>query len=58
MVDAGLGIKSVPYLMGHAGAEGTLNVYSHATYEAAEKNMLAAFKTNNTPFLFDTKLDS
>lgn len=58
MVNAGLDIKSVQYLMGHAGAEVTLNVYSHATYEVAEKKMFAVFKSNNTPFLFDTKLDS
>ena len=57
MVNAGMDIKSVQYLMGHAGAGVTLNIYSHGTYETAEKKMRAVFKTRSVPFLFDTKQD-
>jgi integrase len=40
MVNGGMGVKSLQYLMGHANAKVTLDVYSHASSEQAEKEML------------------
>ena len=37
MANAGMEIKSLQYLMGHAGACTTLNTYTHSSYVAAEK---------------------
>lgn len=37
MANAGMEIKSLQYLMGHADAYTTLNTYTHSSYVAAEK---------------------
>lgn len=37
MANAGMEIKSLQYLMGHADAYTTLNTYTHSSYAAAEK---------------------
>ncbi len=37
MANAGMAIKSLQYLMGHADAYTTLNTYTHSSYVAAEK---------------------
>ncbi len=41
MVNAGMDIKSLQYLMGHASVKMTLNVYAHASYENVAANMRA-----------------
>lgn len=42
MLQAGMRIKELQYLMGHSDAGTTLNVYSHTSYEKAEKQMFEA----------------
>lgn len=39
MMNAGMNIKSLQYIMGHASADITLNVYAHTSFESAEKEM-------------------
>lgn len=39
MATAGMGLKSLQYLMGHSDAYTTLNTYTHSSYEAAERAM-------------------
>lgn len=39
MVDSGLDVKSLQYLMGHANANVTLNIYSHTSYDSASKHL-------------------
>lgn len=40
LLNAGVDVKSVQYLMGHSGADITLNTYAHASFETAEKSMM------------------
>ena len=40
MVNAGMGVKSLQYLMGHADIYTTLGIYAHSSYEKAEEDML------------------
>ena len=42
MANSGIYLKSLQYLMGHSDAGVTLNVYTHASYEAAENAMRKA----------------
>ena len=42
MANSGIDLKSLQYLMGHSDAGVTLNVYTHASYEAAENAMRKA----------------
>ena len=42
MANNGIDLKSLQYLMGHSDAGVTLNVYTHASYEAAESAMRKA----------------
>lgn len=42
MANSGIDLKSLQYLMGHSDAGVTLNVYTHASYEAAESAMRRA----------------
>lgn len=37
MAQAGMDLKSLQYIMGHADAYTTVNIYAHSSYEAAEK---------------------
>ena len=39
MAAAGMDAKTLQYLMGHADIGVTLNVYTHATYDLAERQM-------------------
>ncbi len=39
MANAGLDIKSLQYVMGHSGADITMNVYTHASYDRAAEQM-------------------
>ena len=39
MANAGMDLKSLQYLMGHSDAGVTMNVYTHASYDHAEKTM-------------------
>lgn len=39
MANAGMDIKSLQYLMGHADAGVTMNVYTHASYDHAAQSM-------------------
>lgn len=39
MANAGMDLKSLQYLMGHSDASVTLNVYTHSSYEKAERDM-------------------
>lgn len=39
MANAGMDLKSLQYLMGHSDAGITMNVYTHASYDHAEKSM-------------------
>ena len=45
MAKGGIDLKSLQYLMGHSDAGVTLNVYTHAGYEAAENAMRKAVGT-------------
>lgn len=49
--NAGMDLKSLQYLMGHADATVTLNVYTHASYEKAREAMekVAAFTQIKLP---------
>lgn len=42
MANSGIDLKSLQYLMGHSDVGVTLNVYTHASYEAAESAMRKA----------------
>lgn len=42
MANSGIDLKSLQYLIGHSDAGVTLNVYTHASYEAAENAMRKA----------------
>lgn len=42
VANSGIDLKSLQYLMGHSDAGVTLNVYTHASYEAAENAMRKA----------------
>lgn len=44
MANAGMDLKSLQYLMGHADAGVTLNVYAHASYAHAEQSMQKILK--------------
>lgn len=44
MANAGMDLKSLQYLMGHADAGVTLNVYTHASYAHAEQSMQKILK--------------
>ena len=39
MANAGMDIKSLQYLMGHSDAGVTMNVYTHASYDLAQRSM-------------------
>ena len=39
MANAGMDLKSLQYLMGHSDAGVTMNVYTHASYDHAEREM-------------------
>lgn len=39
MAQAGMPVKELQYLMGHADVGTTLNIYTHLSYDAAEKSM-------------------
>lgn len=39
MANAGMDIKTLQYLMGHSDVSVTLNIYTHASYEIAAKQM-------------------
>ena len=41
MANAGMDVKSLQYLMGHSDAGITMNTYTHASFDHAEKAMLA-----------------
>jgi len=49
MVNAGMDIKSLQYVMGHSEVNITLNVYTHANYDNVEEHMKKAALL--TPFL-------
>ena len=40
MANLGMDVKSLQYLMGHSNANITMNVYTHTTYDVAEKQFL------------------
>ena len=40
MANAGMDVKNLQYIMGHADVSMTLNVYTHATYTHASAQML------------------
>ena len=40
MVNAGIDLKSLQYLMGHSDVKVTLGVYSHIDYERAAAEMI------------------
>lgn len=40
MVNAGMDVKVLQYLMGHSEIDVTLNIYTHMTYEKASEQML------------------
>ena len=42
--NAGMDVKDLQYLMGHSDAGITMNTYTHASYEHAEKAMLSILK--------------
>lgn len=42
LINAGIGIKSVQYLMGHSSASITLDRYTHNSYEQANKELIAS----------------
>lgn len=44
MANAGMDLKSLQYLMGHADAGVTMNVYTHASYAHAERSMQKILK--------------
>lgn len=44
MANAGMDLKSLQYLMGHADAGVTMNVYPHASYAHAEASMQKILK--------------
>lgn len=44
MANAGMDLKSLQYLMGHADAGVTMNVYTHASYAHAEQSMQKILK--------------
>lgn len=46
MINSGMNIKTVQYLMGHASAEVTLNIYSHITFEEAQAEMQKVLKVD------------
>ena len=50
MLDAGVDVKAVQYLMGHSKASITLDVYAHSSYKKAELALLEASK--NLPSFF------
>ena len=56
MLQAGMRIKELQYLMGHSDAGTTLNVYSHTSYEKAEKQMFEAVENRRKEAL-STELD-
>ena len=39
MANAGMGIKTLQYVMGHSDVGVTLNVYTHASYDRAAEQM-------------------
>lgn len=41
MVNAGIDVKSLQYLMGHSTVNITLNIYAHSSYERAAAQMIA-----------------
>ena len=49
MVNAGMDIKNLQYLMGHADVGTTLNVYTHIGYEKASAQMLCIADSHNLP---------
>lgn len=49
MVNAGMDIKNLQYLMGHADVGTTLNVYTHIGYEKASAQMLRIADSHNLP---------
>ena len=40
MVNAGMDVKSLQYLMGHSTVNITLNIYAHSSYERAAAQMI------------------
>ena len=55
MINSGMDIKSLQYLMGHSNADVTMNVYAHSSYEtaaAAYKKAIGAMGPS------DTKIDT
>ena len=41
-IEKGVDVKSVQYFMGHASAAVTMDIYSHSSYESAERAFLKA----------------
>lgn len=46
MINSGMSIKTVQYLMGHSSAGVTLDVYSHITFEEAQAEMKKVLKVD------------
>lgn len=44
MLNAGIDIKSLQYLMGHSSIDMTINRYSHSSYERVEEQMFRISK--------------
>lgn len=47
MVDAGMDIKSLQYIMGHSDAYTTLNIYAHSNYKSAKESFDKATGSSN-----------
>ena len=47
MVEAGLDVKNLQYLMGHSDIGVTLNVYTHTTYDKAAEQMATVLQFPN-----------
>lgn len=55
MVRSGMTIKELQYILGHADAYTTLNIYSHSDYETAKKSFENVLAKRAEP---DTKIDT
>lgn len=47
MVNAGMDVKVLQYIMGHSEIDVTLNIYTHMGYERAAAHMLELFDGSN-----------
>ena len=48
MANAGMNVKTLQYIMGHANISVTLNVYAHASYEKAAEQMAKILNSPET----------